>query len=310
MTKSMVINNHHLSVRAYKGQNVVTFKDIDAVHSRPKDTARKRFNDNRKHFVEGVDYFKLQPSENRTVGINSPNGGIVLTESGYLMLAKSFTDDLAWEVQRQLVNFYFRANQSKPESSPKSEQLTLETSEYHYFDKTFRGQPVLSTKDIAYFVGVSAGTVNWHLRSEFFDEGTDYYKLEKSALREFKHENPNVSRTATSPLHAVTKSGFIKLMKMFKCEKEPPAVFTQIQSYTGKIPLLTSKEEAFPVYKPNEEMNRLMADVRDKAERIAAFSYLLTNVDLEAKSRMYRGELRCEIQRLNMMIDKIDDVRF
>ena len=64
------------------------------------------------------------------------------------------------------------------------------------------------------------------------------------------------------------------------------------------------------MYKPNEEMNRLMAEVRDKAERIAAFSYLLTNVDLEAKSRMYRGELRCEIQRLNMMIDKIDDVRF
>lgn len=30
-----------------------------------------------------------------------------MTESGYLMLVKSFTDDLAWEVQRQLVKCYF-----------------------------------------------------------------------------------------------------------------------------------------------------------------------------------------------------------
>jgi DNA-binding XRE family transcriptional regulator len=32
------------------------------------------------------------------------------TESGYLMLVKSLTDDLSWEVQRLLVNSYFRAN--------------------------------------------------------------------------------------------------------------------------------------------------------------------------------------------------------
>lgn len=30
---------------------------------------------------------------------------------GYLMLVKSFTDDLAWEVRRKLVNSYFRAVQ-------------------------------------------------------------------------------------------------------------------------------------------------------------------------------------------------------
>lgn len=32
-----------------------------------------------------------------------------MTESGYLMLVKSFTDDLAWEVQRKLVKSYFKA---------------------------------------------------------------------------------------------------------------------------------------------------------------------------------------------------------
>lgn len=106
-----LINGSYLPVREYNGQRVITFKDIDTVHQRPTGTARKRFNDNKKHFVEGVDYFKVQPSEIRTVGIESPNGGTVVTESGYLMIVKSFTDDLSWNVQRQLVTAYFKAKE-------------------------------------------------------------------------------------------------------------------------------------------------------------------------------------------------------
>lgn len=34
---------------------------------------------------------------------------ILITEQGYLMLVKSLTDDLAWEVQRKLVKSYFKA---------------------------------------------------------------------------------------------------------------------------------------------------------------------------------------------------------
>ena len=111
------INNTELSVKVYQGQRVVTFKDIDMVHERPDGTARKRFNDNKKHFIEGEDFFMLdQPSEFRTLGIERPQGGtpdkvLLITESGYLMLVKSFTDDLAWSVQRQLVKSYFRKKQ-------------------------------------------------------------------------------------------------------------------------------------------------------------------------------------------------------
>lgn len=57
MNKLVKINNSDVSVREYKGQRVVTFKDIDNVHGRPNGTARKRFNDNRNRFIEGVDYF-------------------------------------------------------------------------------------------------------------------------------------------------------------------------------------------------------------------------------------------------------------
>lgn len=115
---TVTINKTELPIKEYNGQRVVTLKEIDAVHERPEGTTRKRFNDNRKHFIEDVDYFIIsQPSEIRTLGIERPQGGTpehvtLITESGYLMLVKSFTDDLAWLVQRQLVNTYF---QSSPE---------------------------------------------------------------------------------------------------------------------------------------------------------------------------------------------------
>lgn len=123
MNELFTINQAAISIKEYSGKRVVTFKDIDTVHHRPEGTARKRFNDNKKHFVEGEDYFKIQPSEIRTVGIASPNGGIVVTESGYYMLVKSFTDELSWDVQRQLVNGYFRANQMQSMISDLSPQL-------------------------------------------------------------------------------------------------------------------------------------------------------------------------------------------
>lgn len=108
MKQITLINNAPLSVKEYNGQRVVTFKDIDMLHQRADGTARRNFNTNKKHFIEQVDFFRVQPSEIRTVGIASNNGGVVVTESGYLMLVKSFTDDLAWAVQRELVNSYFK----------------------------------------------------------------------------------------------------------------------------------------------------------------------------------------------------------
>lgn len=120
-------------IKIWNGQRVVTFKDIDRVHERPAGTAKKRFSSNKKRFIDGTDYYLVTPkmlsefcedekrtseiiddvqkSEKRTSGINEVNnrGTIFLTETGYLMIVKSFTDDLAWQVQRQLVNTYFTA---------------------------------------------------------------------------------------------------------------------------------------------------------------------------------------------------------
>ena len=107
----LVINEQQcdLSVREFKSQRVVTLKDVDVLHQRVDGTARRNFNDNRKHFVEDEDFFVRNPHEAKTgFDIVAPRGLVLLTESGYLMLVKSFTDDLAWQVQRQLVKHYFR----------------------------------------------------------------------------------------------------------------------------------------------------------------------------------------------------------
>ncbi len=109
------INNLELAVKVYQNQRVITFKDIDTVHERPDGTAKRNFDTNKRHFLKGEDFFFVKPAdiqtyEIRTAEINNA-GTYLFTESGYLMLVKSFTDDLAWQVQRQLVKNYFRKPQ-------------------------------------------------------------------------------------------------------------------------------------------------------------------------------------------------------
>lgn len=127
MEQLVHIQNTDISVKEYNGQRVVTFKDIDAVHGRPDGTARKRFSDNRQHFIENEDFYKITASEFRTaigeMDSRQQNDITLLTEQGYLMLVKSFTDDLAWTVQRQLVSGYFRVRQLATDLSPQMQML-------------------------------------------------------------------------------------------------------------------------------------------------------------------------------------------
>ncbi len=130
MNEVVNIEGTEIETKEYCNQRVVTFADIDRVHQRPAGTARKRFNYNRRRFIEGVDFHRVTPSEFRTaIGKMDPrqqNEITLITESGYLMLAKSLTDDLAWRVQRELVNFYFRAKWM----SAKISTRTLTTNDY------------------------------------------------------------------------------------------------------------------------------------------------------------------------------------
>ncbi|MDE9467614.1 ORF6N domain-containing protein, partial [Xenorhabdus bovienii] len=116
-TELITINKTQMPVVEYQGQRVVTFSMIDQVHARPEGTARAAFNRNREHFIEGEDFHELTADVIRTEslsGIFAPRTprGIILTETGYLMLTKPFNDDVAWQVQRELVSSYFRQPQT------------------------------------------------------------------------------------------------------------------------------------------------------------------------------------------------------
>lgn len=108
----ITIHNTTMPVVEYRGQRVVTLAMIDQVHERPEGTAKRNFGEHKERLIEGEDYHSItagQKNEFRSFEIDIPNRGLtMLTEQGYLMLVKSLTDDLAWNVQRQLVNRYFR----------------------------------------------------------------------------------------------------------------------------------------------------------------------------------------------------------
>lgn len=112
----ITIEGTALAVREYNGQRVVTLDDICSVHKCEKKRLSRHFERKRKHFVENEDYYTITRKE--LSDLMSPNSKIVgnpnikihlFTESGYLMVIKCLDDDLAWQVQRQLVNAYFKA---------------------------------------------------------------------------------------------------------------------------------------------------------------------------------------------------------
>lgn len=111
-----IINNVQLKIKEYKGQRVVTFKDIDMAHGRPEGTAHRNFKANRDYFIEEENYFKVCADEirlHKIMDISPKTHGdiILITESGYLMIVKSLTDKLSWSVQRELVKTYFRSRE-------------------------------------------------------------------------------------------------------------------------------------------------------------------------------------------------------
>ena len=121
MNEMVTVEGTEMQIREYDGQRVVTFKDIDEVHQRPKGTAKRNFTRNKKHFIENEDYFVVTREDVGTnfvptYGFNEKApSGILVTETGYLMLVKSLRDDLSWDVQRQLVKAYFNVRQVQQE---------------------------------------------------------------------------------------------------------------------------------------------------------------------------------------------------
>ncbi|MCC0698508.1 phage antirepressor KilAC domain-containing protein [Clostridioides sp. ZZV15-6383] len=182
MSNLILVNDKKLQAKEFKGKRVVTFKEIDFVHERAEGTAKRNFSENKKYFIENIDYFIAKKSdfekyENHTLEI--PNRGLTLiTESGYLMLVKSLTDNLAWTVQRELINNYFRVQREEFDlpttykealqhllvKVEENEKLQIENEEMKpkvsYHDKVLNPEKLVTTTDIAKDLGMTAQGLN------------------------------------------------------------------------------------------------------------------------------------------------------
>lgn len=111
-----------LNIVVFNEEPVLTFNMIDQAHSRREGTASDRFRENRNRFVEGKHYHMVGYGDAAALeayGVNVPPRGLTLiTKRGYLLLVKSFTDDLAWDVQEQLVDYYFEGQVQQPAIAP------------------------------------------------------------------------------------------------------------------------------------------------------------------------------------------------
>lgn len=269
----LTIGNVNVVIKEYQGQRVVTLKDIDTVHQRPDGTARRNFNTNKQHFIEGVDYFKIQPNEIRTVGITSPNGGTVVTESGYLMLVKSFTDDLSWEVQRELVNTYFRV---KEFSVPKAPSFP-----YTYIEKTFHGRPVLTASDVSNIYGINLITLYNHIKSVLMPD-RDYYLLTGDELKEYNKENPQLPKCKKS-LFIIYNTGLSRIISYYELDNsKTPSFMTEGRGYVVQACVRS-----------------VMEYVRREIKGIEALTYLVESDDTPRNLENYRKILVQKLAAIN-----------
>ena len=122
------IENKEMTIKEWNGERVVTAWDIAKLHEREVNDVTKNFKNNKDKFILGEDYFLLSKDEipERKFFVQEfiPNNMKeipIFTESGYLLLVKTFTDDLSWKIQKMLVKSYFALKKIVKEIAPVSD---------------------------------------------------------------------------------------------------------------------------------------------------------------------------------------------
>jgi len=166
MNELVTIENRQFLKKEFNGQRVVTLNDIDFLHGRIKGTAGRNFAENKDKFARGEDYYFINGEElneikqtTNFVGSNAKSL-VLVTEQGYLMLVKSFTDDLAWKVQKQLVNTYFRAKKLSTQEIMRI-QLNMIDDHEERIDKLENTMTIDYGQQLALRKKVNAVVIEW-----------------------------------------------------------------------------------------------------------------------------------------------------
>ena len=134
MDNKIVIFNKEIEIKEYNGERVITAYDIAELHGRDVKVINQQFNNNRNKFVENEDYFVanrnlIHKLKSLTLVNNLQNLKeiILFTDTGYLLLTKTFNDELSWKIQRELVKAYFKLKELK--DKVESGELEIRTTQ-------------------------------------------------------------------------------------------------------------------------------------------------------------------------------------
>ena len=186
------------------------------------------------------------------------------------MLAKSFTDDLSWAVQRQLVTSYFKC---KDTAAPTQQKL------YDYIDKTYKGKPVLTIRDVEHFTSLNKYRIQRFIQRA--DKGQDFIILTGNELAAFKYENGMPDSNANH-LYLVTKSGFDKICAAYGLKPKMPELFTNVETSAPQLRL---------AHAPSESMRSLIGYIQRETDAIQAASKMLLTDDTKENFEVYRSTL-------------------
>ncbi len=180
-----------------------------------------------------------------------------------------------------------KAVRNKVASEP--EQLTLDTTEYHYVDKTYNGEPVITLTDFEHFTGINHDTARSCMRTCCI-KGKDYEVLTGYNLASFKVENYGFARGVKSII-ILRKSAVQRLLDFYKC--------------TANIAMLKTAEKK-PVQKQLTQAKRKFS----AAEHIIALE-ILNNLrldfqeDLNNPTCIYPEVVKKNIKAIDTAIDYV-----
>ena len=114
------INGVKIERKKYKDEYVLTPWDISKIHQREVREVNQNFKNLRNKMIKDEDYYIVHKSKLSESKIliqdyipNNVKEIMLFTESGYLLLTKSFNDDFSWEIQRELIKNYFKLKKLK-----------------------------------------------------------------------------------------------------------------------------------------------------------------------------------------------------
>lgn len=122
----------------YQNVAVVTTRMLADYYGTETRNIRVNFDRNKKWFLEGESYFKIEGEELKTFRLNTTKSSVQIggrarilylwTEEGALFHAKMLNTDQAWQIYKMLVANYFDAHAKKMyrEASRKARQASIE----------------------------------------------------------------------------------------------------------------------------------------------------------------------------------------